>query len=172
MKLAVDTTFRNVTLERFVEVYFSEDFNNQVAKISGLKSRVLVQEKLHADGSRDRRVRMEPNVTLPAALQKFVGNQPITYDEVSFFDANKKTVTYRIDSKANDRITVKGTITFAAAGSGVRRVIDGVIDVNVFGLGGVVEKFVEAETQKGYAKIAVFLQDYLDKHAAAAKPVA
>jgi hypothetical protein len=163
--MLVDTTFKNVTVDRFVEVYFSEDFNNQVARISGLKSRVLVEEKLHADGSRDRRVRMEPNVTLPGPIQKFVGSEPISYDEVSHYDAAKKRVTYHIDSKANDRVVVKGSIAFVADGSGVRRVIDGVIEVKVLGLGGIVEKFVEAETQKGYAKIATFLQGYLDEHA-------
>lgn len=166
MKLFVDTTFKNVTVDRFLEVYFSEDFNNRVAAVSGLKSRRLVEEKRHDDGSRDRRVRMEPNVTLPGPIQKFVGKEPITYDEVSHFDATKRVVTYHIDSKANDRVKVGGTITFTADGTGVRRVIDGVIEFKVIGLGGLVEKFVEAETQKGYAKIAVFLQGYLDEHAA------
>ena len=58
MKLFVNTVFKNVTLERFLEVYFSEDFNNRVAAVSGLKSRRLVEEKRHDDGSRDRRVRI------------------------------------------------------------------------------------------------------------------
>ena len=102
-------------------------------------------------------------MTLPGPIQKLVGNEPITYDEVSHFDATKKTVTYRIDSKANDRIKVSGSISFVAEGSGVRRKIDGVIEVKVFGVGGVIEKFVEGETQKGYAKIAVFLQSVLDE---------
>lgn len=165
MKLLVDTLFKNVTLDRFIDVYFSEDFNNRVAKISGLKKRDLVEEKIAPDGSRDRRVRMEPNVTLPGPIQKFVGNETITYDEVSHYDAAKKTVTYHIDSKANDRIKVSGTITFVPDGTGVRRKIDGVIEVKVFGVGGVIEKFVEQETQKGYAKIAVFLQSVLDEGA-------
>ena len=163
MKLLVDTLFKNVTLDRFVDVYFSEDFNNRVAAVSGLKSRKLVEEKIHPDGSRDRRVRMEPNVTLPAAIQKWVGNETITYDEVSHYDAAKKTVTYRIDSKANDRVKVNGVITFLAEGSGVRRKIDGNIEVKVFGVGAVIEKFVEGEVQKGYERLGVFLQQVLDE---------
>ena len=165
MRLLVDNLFHNVTLDRFVDVYFSEDFNNRVAKVSGLKRRDLVEETRAADGSRDRRVRMEPNVSLPSPIQRFVGNETITYDEVSHYDAATKTVTYRIDSKANDRIKVEGKITFVAEGTGVRRKIDGTIEVKVFGVGGVIEKFVEQETQKGYAKIAVFLQQVLDEGA-------
>lgn len=166
MKLFVDTLFKNVTLDRFIEVYFSEDFNNQVAVQSGLKSRVLVEEKIHPDGSRDRRVRMHPSVTLPGVIQKVVGKQEIYYDEVAHYDAVKKAVTYRVDSRANDRVNVAGTITFKAEGSGVRRVIDGDIDIRApFGVGSIIEKFVTAEVEKGYAKIAVFLQKFLDDHA-------
>ncbi len=167
MKLHVDHAFDNVTVARFLDVYFSEDFNNRVATISGLKTRVLVDEKIHADGSRDRRVRMHPAVTVPSSLQKFVTADQIHYDEVSHFDAAKNEITYRIDSKANDRVAVGGTIRVVPHGAGVRRIIDGHVDVKVpFGVGVVVEKFIEAEVQKGYEKIRPFLQRYLDEHAA------
>ncbi len=166
MKMLVDTLFKNVTIDRFIEVYFSEDFNNRVAAISGLKSRVLVEEKVHPDGSRDRRVRMHPNVTLPSVIQKVVGKEEIHYDEVAHYDAAKKAVTYRVDSRANDRVKVGGVITFQAEGSGVRRTIDGDLEIKApFGLGSIIEKFVTGEVEKGYAKIAVFLQQYLDEHA-------
>jgi hypothetical protein len=166
MKMIVDTLFRNVTIDRFIEVYFSEDFNNRVAAVAGLKSRDLVEETLHADGSRDRRVRLHPNVSLPAIIKKWASEDQIQYDEVAHYDAGKKEATYRIDSKANDRVKVGGVIRFQASGSGVRRLIDGVIEIKApFGVGVVIERFIEAETQKGYAKIATFLQGYLDEHA-------
>jgi hypothetical protein len=166
MKLHVDHEFAAVTVERFLQVYFSEDFNNRVAAVSGLKSRVLVDEKIHADGSRDRRVRMHPAVTVPSALQKFVTADQIHYDEVSRFDAATTVITYRIDSKANDRVDVGGTIRIVPHGGGVRRIIDGHVEVKApFGVGAMVEKFIEAEVQKGYANIRPFLQRYLDEHA-------
>ena len=165
MKLLVDTLFKNVTIERFIEVYFSEDFNNRVAAVSGLKSRDLVDETIHPDGSRDRRVRLRPNITLPMIIRKWATEDQIQYDEVAHFDAKKLEATYQIDSKANDRVKVGGVIRFLATGSGVRRLIDGVIEIKApFGVGGVIEKFIEGETQKGYAKIATFLQGYLDEH--------
>jgi hypothetical protein len=166
VKLHVDHAFDNVTVARFLEVYFSEDFNNRVAPISGLKTRSLIDEKIHADGSRDRRVRMHPAVTVPSSLQKFVSADQIHYDEISHFDAAKCAISYRIDSKANDRVAVGGVIRVVENGSGVRRIIDGNVDVKVpFGVGAVVEKFIEAEVQKGYDKIRPFLQRYLDEHA-------
>ena len=163
MKLIVDTVFNNVTVDRFVEVYFSEDFNSRVAAASGLKSRNLVEETIHPDGSRDRRVRLQPNVTLPTIIKKWVSEDQIKYDEVSHFDAAKNEARYHIDSKANERVKVGGLVRFIPVGTGVRRLIEGFIEIKApFGVGGLIEKFIEGETTKGYAKIGVFLQGYLD----------
>lgn len=171
MKLHIDQRFARVTVARFAEIYLSEEFNLAVAPVSGLRSRRLVEEKLHGDGSRERRVRMEPAVSLPGPVQKLVdnlaggGGTVISYDEVSTWDPARAEVRFRIDSKANDRVGFAGTIRFVAEGDGVRRVIDGVIDVKApLGLGGLIERFIEAETRKGYEKIAAFLQRWIDEH--------
>lgn len=169
MKLHVDTLFQRVTLERFVDIYFSEELNNSVAKVSGLKSRTLVDEKRQSDGSRDRRVRLEPGVTLPGPIQKladgFVGGKAhLTYDEVSSYDATTHTSKFFIDSKLKDRATFEGTIRFVVEGDGVRRVIDGVIELRAPLVGGMIERYIESETQKGYVKIAKFLQEWIDTH--------
>jgi hypothetical protein len=165
MKFHVDHRFERCTLERFIAVYFSEHFNTEVAAISGLRTRTLVEEVIEADGRRRRRVRMHPNVTLPAAIKRFASEDQIHYDEVSTYDPGRREVRFEIDSRANDRIRFAGTIRFVAEGSGVRRIIDSEIDVNVpFGVGSVIERFIDAEVQKGYAKIQPFLQAYLDRH--------
>jgi hypothetical protein len=166
MRLSVDHAFTDVTVERFLDVYFSEDFNNRVAATSGLKSRVLVEEKIHPDGARDRRVRMHPDVTVPSSLQKFVRAEQIHYDEVSRFDPARCEITWRIDSAANDRVQVAGVIRIVPHGTGVRRIIDGVVEVKApFGVGAIVERFIEVEVQKGYDRLRTFLQRYLDEHA-------
>jgi hypothetical protein len=166
MKLWIDQRFSKVTLDRFIEIYFSEDFNNKVAPVSNLKSRKLVEEKVSPEGNRERRVRMEPAVPLPKAFDRLLGDDKrITYDEVSTYEASKHECRFRIDSKANERVKFEGIIRFVADGDGVRRIIDGVIEVKApLGLGGMIEKFIETETQKGYEKIAKFLQRYIDEH--------
>jgi hypothetical protein len=172
VKLHIDQRFTGVTPARFLEIYLSEDFNNQVAPISGLKTRKLVDEKSNADGTRERRVRMEPAVTLPGPIQKVVdglaggSGAVISYDEVSIVDTAKGEVRFRIDSRANDRAKFEGTIRIIPDGDGVRRVIDGVIEVKApLGLGGLIERFIESETKKGYEKIAAFMQRYIHEHA-------
>lgn len=165
MKFHIDHRFERVSLERFIATYFSEHFNTEVAAISGLRTRALVEEVIEPDGRRRRRVRMHPDVKLPAAIKRFASEEQIHYDEVSSYDPHRHEVSFKIDSKANDRIRFEGTIRFVVEGSGVRRLIDSVIEVNVpFGLGAVIERFIDAEVNKGYAKIQPFLQGYLDRH--------
>lgn len=165
MRFHIDHRFGRCSLERFVAVYFSEHFNIEVAKVSGLRIRTLVSETIHPDGRRDRRVRMHPHVTLPAAIKRFVSEDQIHYDEVSSYDPTTQTVRFHIDSKANDRVTFKGTIRFVPDGDGVRRVIDSEVEIKApFGVGAVIEKFIEGEVAKGYEKIKPFLQRYLDEY--------
>ena len=128
--------------------------------------RRLVEENTLADGRVQRRVRMVPNVQLPAALKKLIGDHEISYDEVSTFDPAKNEVEYFIDSKAKERVAVQGTIRFLASAGGVRRVIDGEVKAKVFGLGSVIEKLVESEVTKSYENIARIMQRYLDEDAA------
>lgn len=170
MKMHVDQHFKGVTVERFAEIYHSEAFNNAVAPVTGMRTRRLVEERVDEKGIRHRRVRMEPDTKLPAMIQKLadsIARSGITYDEVSAYDATQQLVHYRVDSKANDRVKAEGTIRFIAEGDGVRRVIDGVIEVKApLGVGGVIERFIEAETVKGYNRIHAFLQKWIDEHPA------
>ncbi len=166
MKLHVAHRFSNVTLERFVDVYFSEAFNNAVAAVSGLKTRALVSDTVASNGLRHRRVRMTPDIALPASIAKLVSREPIAWDEVNVYDAATHTARYHIDSAAKERVQISGDIRFVADADGVRRIIDGTIHIKApLGLGMLVERFVEDQTAKGYAKIAVFLQRWLDDHA-------
>ena len=165
MKFHIDHRFEGCTVERFIATYFSEHFNNQVAKISGLRTRDLVEERIDPEGRRHRRVRMHPQVSLPAAIKRWASEDQIHYDEVAVFDPKTNVVSYRIDSKANDRVRFEGTIRFVADGSAVRRVIDSEVEIKApFGVGALIEKFIEGEVQKGYEKIKPFLQGYLNEH--------
>jgi hypothetical protein len=165
VRFHIDHRFSRCSLERFVAVYFSEHFNTEVARVSGLRTRTLVSQTIHPDGRRDRRVRMHPQVTLPSAIKRFASEDQIHYDEVSSYDPTTQTVRYHIDSKANDRVAFKGTIRFVQDGDGVRRIIDSEVEIKApFGVGAIIEKFIEGEVAKGYEKIRPFLQRYLDEH--------
>ncbi len=165
MKYTIDQEFRCESVERFAAVYFSEPFNEGVAKELGLKERRLVEEE-PLDGERvRRRVRMIPSVQLPGALKKLIGDHEINYDEVSTYDRARQEVEFFIDSAARDRLEVKGTIRFLQSPGGVRRLIDCEANARVFGVGGLIEKLIESEVKKSYETIARVMQRYLDEDA-------
>jgi len=163
MKLKVDQHFPGVALERFVEVYFSDSFNESAGKLSGLKSRALVETRERADGCVERRVRMVPAVSLPGPIQKLVGDKEISYDEVSVYDPKRQQVDFHIESAAGDRARFAGCVRFVVENGGVRRVIEADITVNVFAVGGLVERFIESETAKGYVRIGEHMREILSK---------
>lgn len=165
MKFRIEHRFTGVDVDRFVEIYYSEAFNQSVAPISGMKERRLVEESTDGDGKIHRRVRLVPAVPIPAAFEKLIAGRAVTYDEVSVYDPKTKTARYRIDHKAGDRLRAEGTNTFVQDGPGaVKRIIDGEVEVRVFGVGALVERFIENEVKKGYDAIASFLQGWIDRH--------
>jgi hypothetical protein len=46
----------------------------------------------------------------------------------------------------------------------IERICEVDISVNIFGVGGIVEKFVESETRDSYEKATVFTNDWIKKH--------
>lgn len=162
MKFRIDQPFTGVPLDRFVEIYFSEAFNEAVAPVSGMKERRLVHEERRADGTLFRRVRLVPAVPIPKVLESVIAGRQVAYDEVCIYDPRAHEARYHIEHKAGDRLRVQGIIRFQEREGAVHRVVDGEVEVRIFGLGTVVERFVESEVRKGYDKIAAFLQRYID----------
>ena len=166
MRLHVDQRFARVTLERFIASYFSEDFNDAAAAVSGLKSRKLVEERVEPDGTRVRRMRMEPSARIPPPIDRVVGKEHVTWDEVQRHDPVGHVLRFHVESRAHERVRMEGVIRFVAAGDGVRRIIDGELTIRApLGLGAVIERFVVAETDRGYRRMGEFLQRWLDEHA-------
>jgi hypothetical protein len=164
VKWRVDNTFVRTSLADFERVYFSAAFNDACVDAVGLAERRIVEDRVDDRGNRKRRTQLVPRVNLPANIAKYVMPEQIRYDEVSDFDAAQHLIRFRIDSKATERVRVSGTIRFTTpTPTSVRRELDGVIEVDApFGVGLMVERFIEAEVQKSYAKLTAFCQQYLD----------
>lgn len=163
MKIYIDQKFLRTDIARFIETYFSEDFNQAVARHVGLRERTLVEQQTLATGRVRRRVRMIPEIALPAPIQRLLGDKPISYDEVSEYDPSAYLLRYHIESAAQDRVRVEGEIRFIEENDGVRRIIDGEAAVQVFGLGGMIERLIESEVRKGYERIGAFMQRWLEQ---------
>ena len=162
MRVRIAHHFTGVDVETFVRVYYSTAFNQQVAPLAGLASRVLLDERVNDDGTVQRRVRMRPDITLPGPVQKRLRGAPIEYDEISVYDPHTHRARYRIESAAGARVDVRGEIAFVGQDGGVTREINGTVEVRVLGLGRIVEGLIVRETRGRYDAIHAFTQAYLD----------
>ncbi|HEY6035888.1 MAG TPA: DUF2505 family protein, partial [Kofleriaceae bacterium] len=68
-----------------------------------------------------------------------------------------------IPNMFKERVVNAGTIEFAAAPEGTRRVLRGEVKVKLFGFGGVVEKMIASEIVKNYDATAAFITGWLAK---------
>jgi hypothetical protein len=164
MHVTTEHRFKNVDVDRFVDVYYSREFNHAVAPSAALKVRDLVDEVTLDGGNIKRRVRMVPDITLPGPVARLV-NGPIEFFEVSEYDPKSKSAAYHVESAAEDRIVVRGQVTFTQDGDDVVRKIAGEVHVKMLGVGGIIERLIAGEVRGRYDRIQAFTQQYLDDHA-------
>jgi hypothetical protein len=60
-----------------------------------------------------------------------------------------------------DKVDSTGTFRFEPSADGVKRVIEGEIKVKVFGVGGVIERFIVADVEKSYEQAADFTRRWI-----------
>ena len=163
MKFVIEIVTRGVDYTRFRQTYHSEAFNQEVAAEANLKERSLKEHVTQPDGKERRRVLVVPTVNLPSAFLKILNGRPISYEEVTVFDPATRSATFDIESVAGDKLSVTGIARFIEEGGGVRLRFEGEAVVHVFGVGGIVERFIVQEVKGRYAIIERLLQRFVDE---------
>ncbi len=130
----------------------------------GFKNYEPIELKEEADGSKRRRFRAEPKSDAPAVVKKLVGDS-LTYTETGSFDPKTKVWTYKVEtSKMGDKIKIGGRYWLEPKGDKkVDRVCEVEISVDIFGVGGVVEGFIEGQTRESYEKATSYTNQFLRK---------
>ena len=115
-------------------------------------------------GPRTRKQILEPKSDAPAVVQKLVGGS-ISYVEQGRFDPTTRIWTYDISlSKLGDKVRIGGKFWVEPRGDKrIERICDVDLNVNIFGVGGVVEKFIEKETRDSYEKTTSFTNEWIRK---------
>lgn len=154
----------NIGVDSFWEkIFFNPEYNErmymQVLKFKAFK---VLEQKDMGGGNIMRRIHVEPSSSVPGALQKLIGDG-ISYTEEGNFNAATKRWTYRtITSKMADKLTVKGEYFVEPKGEKqLERVISCDINCSIFGLGGMVEGFIEKQTKESYEVVARFTNEFI-----------
>ncbi|MGO9838000.1 MAG: DUF2505 family protein [Polyangiaceae bacterium] len=163
MKFVVEIMTRGVDYPRFRRAYHSETFNQEVAAAANLKERSLREFVTDPDGKERRRVLVVPRVNLPAAFEKILNGRPISYEEITVYNPATRSASFAIESTAGDRVAVAGEARFTDSPDGVRLRFEGEAEVKVFGVGGLIERYIVREVKTRYELIERLLQKFVDE---------
>jgi hypothetical protein len=167
MKFGVEIVARGIDFPRFRQVYYSEEFNRDVAEAVKLKERTQQEYVRLPDGKERRRVRVVPRANLPASFQKLLNGKPLHYEETTLFDPATRSATFSIESAAGETVAVTGLIQFSEEPGGVRVRFEGEARVKIFGLGALAERYIVGEVKGRYEVIQRLLQKFIDEGRAA-----
>lgn len=122
----------------------------------------VVEERVDEGGAMHWLVEYTANVELPGFIKKLVGDG--SYSEIGCFDTVRKTYSARCVPKVNaERFSTTFEISAQSVGDGTRceRVIAVENTVKVFGLGTVVESYLERVQRDAHTRSADFLNRWV-----------
>lgn len=161
MKFVCEHVIRGISQADYEKLYFDEDFNVAMCKAVNLDRSLIKRDD---DGKHlTRHVKVSPrDREVPGPVAKIVGTTKVEYVEQLDYDWGRYRGTWRsISSIMTDKVESSGTLRFEAAGDGVKRIVDGDVKVKIFGVGGVIERFIIADVEKSYEQAAEFTRRWL-----------
>src|SRR5258708_18219842 len=168
MKFAVEIVARGIDYPRFRQVYYSEEFNRDVAVAVKLKERTQIEYVKLPDGKERRKVRVVPRIQPPAAIQKLLNGRPLHYEETTVFDPATRSASFDVESAAGETLQVTGLVRFVEEPGGMRLRFEGEARVKGFGLGALAQRYIVGEVKGRYEVIQTLLQKFIDEGRASA----
>lgn len=163
MKFKVSDTF-NCSADFFWEnLFFDETYSRrQYLEALGFASFEMPQNEKKEDGTRFRTVRIEPKADAPEVVKKLVGGN-LFYVESGRFDPKEKKWIYSVEtSKMADKVKVNGVLWLEDRGPNrSERFSEVEVTVSIFGVGKIVESFIQKSTIESHTKAADFTNKYL-----------
>lgn len=146
----------------FWDIFFDDAFNEAMFRDLRFNLYRVLSFDRREDGTITKKVEAAPPVELPAAAKKVIGNVT-SYIEEGRFDPKAKRYTVNVaPSAAGDKVQTHVEIWVEARGDKrVERFVDVDNTVRIFGVGKVVEKFVEQQTRKSYDGAAAFTNKWI-----------
>ena len=113
-----------------------------------------------------RRTYITPKVDAPRAIVAVLGDS-VSFTESGKFEQRDSGPYYSFEvvpNKFADKIKIKGAmITHARTDSSCERVVEFEVTCKIFGIGKLLEGFIQKEVMRSYAETAVITNDYLKK---------
>jgi hypothetical protein len=163
VKFTVEMRTRGVDYARYLRAYFSDEFNRYVVPAANLTQRTLLEHVTLPDGKERRRMQIVPRLELPKFLLPILQGHTVRYEESMLFDPRTRRAQLEVHTVAGDRLRVSADAEFIELPDGVLMRIQCDAQVQLFGIGGAIERHLVKEVSQRYALVERALQRFLDE---------
>jgi hypothetical protein len=145
------------------KVFFEPEFNRRLfIEHLGFTSYQVLEDRTDPDGVRHRRVDCVPKIELPAPARKVFGDN-LGFVEVGRYDpAVKRYYVQVLPKTGGDKIKTTTEIWAEPLGDKrIERVVSIDSSVKIFGIGTLIEGFIEQQTRDSYARGAEYTNRFI-----------
>jgi Protein of unknown function (DUF2505) len=145
------------------KLFFDVEYNRALfSDFLGFTTYRVLEDRTEPNGERHRQVECVPKIELPAAMRKIFGNS-VGYVEMGRFDpATRKYFVNGVPKVAADKVKTSSEIWAEPLGDKrCERIVTIDNTVKVFGLGTLIEGFIEQQTRDLYARAADFTNRWI-----------
>ncbi len=153
------------TPERFWRLFFDPGFNAALYRDALRVVDYAVHTSRETDAELRRTITGRPELRLPAAAQKIVGDR-LTFTEDGRFDRAAQIWRASLTTSTfGDKVQSTTTIRVEPAGpTAIRRVGELEIAAKIFGVGGLVEGSMESSVRESWDAASRFTAEWLARH--------
>lgn len=144
------------------KVFFDEEYNRRLNRDAlGFRQFEVVENGEKPDGTRIRRTKVLPKNEPPAVVKKLIGDAPSL--EEGSYDPKTRRYTFKITPHAMpEKIHISGSVRAEKKGERqIERIVEVDIKVSIFGVGGVMESFIEKTFKESYDQGAIFTNKFI-----------
>ena len=145
-------------VDTFWKLFFDPEFNRTLfLDFLGFSTYRILDDKTEVDGTRTRRIECTPKVEMPAPVRKIFG-EGVGYVEEGRYDPAQRRYTVQVRPNVGaDKIRTSVEIWVEARGDKrCERMVAVENTVKAFGIGTLIEGFIEQQTRDMYARAADF----------------
>jgi Protein of unknown function (DUF2505) len=167
MKTTLRHTFEIGADAFWRDIFFDHAFVERMYKEAlGCTSVAFIEDSGDTSSGRSRRLTFTQRMEAPAPVRKLFG-ETTTMEERGDFDVQAKRWRFTmIPDRMPDKIRISGETWIEPAGEGkIERIMELEFSVSLFGVGGLVEKFMASATAESFAKQVEFIRDHIRRRA-------
>lgn len=155
----------NCSVETFWKLTFDKELNTRMYREALKFPSFEVVEQRETDAEIFRRTQATPQLDMPAAVQKVLGNG-FRYAEETRFDKKAGRATFKgIPSTMADKLLTDGVMRAEAIGPNrTRRIVEVTTEAKVMLVGSVLESTAEKNMRDAYGKNAAFMNQWIVEH--------